>query len=118
MLFYPFRLYIKHLPNQLFLGFSAAVNIFLWLWLLVQIRPQNDLIFLHYNTLFGVDFTGEWWKVYYLPAIGILIIAINMFLGMLLFNKDKFISYILLAISLICQIFLAICGALLVFLNV
>jgi len=115
---YPLKLYFKYKPNFIMLAAAILVNIFTWVWILFQIRPQDALIFLHYNVLFGVDFIGEWWRVYYLPLTGLFIIVINFVIGWLLFQKDKFISIILQSVSLICQIFLLVVSALLVFLNV
>lgn len=97
---------------------ALILNITNWVWLLWEIRPQNELIFLHYNILFGVDLLGFWWKVLYLPIVGLIIILVNIFLGWSLFSKDKFFAYILNFISVFCQIFLLIASSLLIFLNV
>jgi len=115
---YPLKLYLRHKTIIILLGFSLALNVFSWLWLLIQIRPQKELIFLHYNILFGVDLIGQWWKVFYIPLVGLIIILANALLGWLFFNKDKFIAKFLNFVSLFCQIFLFIVSALLVFLNV
>lgn len=118
MKIYPIKLYFKNLPNLIMLSLSLAVNILSWLWLVFQIKPQQEDIFLHYNVLFGVDYLGSWWKVFYLPIFGLLIFWTNMIIGWALFGKDKFIAQILNAVSLFCQIFIFISAALLVFLNV
>lgn len=118
MKFYPIKLYFKSLPNLIMLLASFLINILSWLWLIFQIRPQQEDIFLHYNILFGVDYLGSWWKVFYLPIFGLLIFLINTIIGWALFGKDKFIAQILNAVNLFCQIFIFIASALLVFLNV
>ncbi len=115
---YPVKLYIKHWPTLLCLGASLLLNIATWIWLLIEIRPQTEPVFLHYNILFGVDYVGEWWQVLYLPISGIVIIIVNAVMGWLLFNRDKFLAQILNGIGLFCQLFLLIAAALLVFLNV
>jgi len=93
-------------------------NLLSLVWLILQIKPQVDPIFLHYNILFGVDFIGPWWQIFFLPAIGLLILIINTVLSWLFFQKDKFGAYLLLGVALLCEIFLFIATVLLVFLNV
>ena len=115
---YPFKLYISYKPNLFIFILAFLANIASWVWVLWNIRPQEDTLFLHYNILFGVDYIGEWWRVLFLPITGLLIFIINFVLGWLLFHKDKFISIILNSISLLCQIFILIASSILVFLNV
>ena len=115
---YPIKLYLKYRPNLVMLTLGILINLFTWGWIMFQIRPQEELIFLHYNILFGVDYVGEWWKVFYLPLVGLFIFITNFVVGWVLFHKDKFVSIILNAVSLIAQVFLLVASALLVFLNV
>lgn len=115
---YPIKLYFKHLPNLITLILSFLINIATWSWLLWQIKPQGEPIFLHYNILFGVDYVGEWIKILYIPLAGLMIFLVNAILGWILFSRDKFVSQILNTFGLICQLFLFIASALLVFLNV
>lgn len=115
---YPFRLFLKKRPNLILLIAALFVHLGVWGWLLYYIGPQDQPIFLHYNVLFGVDLTGEWYHVFALPAGGLCVYLINAFLAWLLYNKDSFASYVLLSASLIVQLCLAVVAALLVFLNV
>lgn len=115
---YPLKLYIRYKPNLIMLSLALLVNISTWVWILWNMRPQEEMIFLHYNILFGVDYVGEWWRVFSIPIIGLLIIFANFLIGWFLFHKDKFISTIMNAVSLFCQLFLLVTAALLVFLNV
>jgi len=118
MSLYPLKLYFKHVATLAFLIISGLINLATWVWLLWQIRPQTEPVFLHYNILFGVDYVGEWWRVLALPIMGLLIILVNAILGWVLFNKDKFFASILNVMALFCQIFIFIAACLLVFLNV
>lgn len=117
-MFYPLKLYFRHLPNLIILSLALLVNAAIWVWLLSQIGPQSEQIFLHYNILFGVDYVGEWWRVLFLPISGLVIMLANGVIGWALFGKDKFYAHLLNAVSLFCQIFLFVAAALLVFLNV
>jgi hypothetical protein len=117
-MFYPIKLYFKHLPHLIILPLSLALNLVNWVWLLWKIRPQVDPIFLHYNILFGVDYVGEWWRILFLPLAGLLIFLINGTIAWIIFSKNKFAAELLNFAALLCQIFLLVAGALLVFLNV
>jgi len=115
---YPIKLYLRSLPNTIFISGSLVLNLFLWGWLFWYISPQVEPFFLHYNILFGVDYIGPWWRIYFVPSTGLLIILINVIFGWLLFQKDHFFAHILNLISLLSQVFLLIVGYLLVYLNV
>jgi hypothetical protein len=115
---YPISLYLKYRVSWFFIGLSLFLNISTWFWLLWNIRPQEELLFLHYTILFGIDYLGEWWKILVIPIAGLIIIIINFSLGWLLFDKDKFVSLIVNGMSVVCNTFLLIAAALLVFLNV
>lgn len=114
---YPLKLYLKQRSNWLGLSLALLLNLVTWGWLGWNIRAQADPIFLHYNILFGVDFIGAWWWVFYLPLTGLVIIGVNGLIGWALFHKDKLIALLLQAVSVLSSIFLLVTAALLVFLN-
>lgn len=118
MSLYPIKFYFKNWPIFITAAGALCLNIAVWVWLLIEIRPQTEPVFLHYNILFGVDYVGGWWQVLYLPISGLTIIIVNMVMGWFLFSRDKFLAQIFNGISLFCQFFLLIAAALLIFLNV
>src|SRR3989338_482580 len=115
---YPIKLYFKYRLNLVMFILAFLINLSNWIWVVLKVRPQKDLIFLHYNILFGVDYIGEWWRVYFVAMTGLVIFIINFLLGWLLFNKDKFVSILMNIVNIVAQIFLLIATAILVFLNV
>ncbi len=115
---FPLSLYLKHKPNFVLVISSFVINIITWILLMINIKPQEDQIFLHYNALFGVDLIGPWYKVFYLPLSGILILLVNVIIGLMLFRKAKAIGYISGAVSLILQVVILIAAHLLILLNV
>lgn len=115
---YPLRLYFKRPANLVILSVSFALNLFTWGWLLFYIRPQEETLFLHYTVLFGVDYTGEWYQVFFVPLSGFVIFLINMVLGWFLFERDDFAGYVLNVVSLFIQVVLLATSVLLVLLNV
>ena len=115
---YPLKLYLKYLPNLIMLSLALVINIAVWVWIFITIQPQSETIFLHYNILFGVDYIGEWWRVFFMPMTGLLIFVLNFLVGWALFHKDKFVSIILNAVNVMCQILVLVASSLLIFLNV
>lgn len=116
---YPLRLFLKRLPILLPLGFGLLLNMAAWVWLGFTILPlKEEQIFLHYTILFGVDLVGPPKDILFLPFFGFGILLINGGLGWLAFSKDRLISYMLAIAACLCQIFLGIAAALLIFLNV
>ncbi len=115
---YPLRLYLRHRANLISFILSLSLNLFIWAWLLFYIRKQDYPLFLHYTVLFGVDYTGEWYKVFSVPLGGLCILLINFFLGWILFHKDDFAGILLNAITVFIQVIFLVTAVLLVFLNV
>lgn len=115
---YPLKLYIRKVPVIVIIGAALALNLFSWAWLLFQIPHNSEQVFLHYNILFGVDQIGEPRQVYTASLVGLSIIAINFISAWVLYRKDRFYSYILLAGALTVNSFVAIASILVVGLNI
>ncbi len=115
---YPLKLYLRRLPNLIMFIVTILCNLAMWFWLLWYIRPVEDLIYLHYNILFGIDLTGPWYRVFLVPLLGLTIFLVNAIVGWFIFNHDKMAAYLLNAIALLSHFFLLISASLLVFLNV
>ncbi len=79
------------------------LNIILWLFIYLKISPQDDLVFLHYNIYFGVDLIGDWYRMYLMPLLGVLIIFINIVLSVLLKKRDNSIRSFIGFVSIGCQ---------------
>ena len=62
--------------------FSLAfiVNIISWLFIYFKIRPGSEIIPLHYNIFYGADSVGRGYYIYFLPAVGMLILLVNFIL--------------------------------------
>lgn len=115
---FPLKLYIKHKPNLYFIIASAVLNLMSWFWLIYNIRPQDEHIFLHYTALFGVDLIGPWYKIFFLPLVGLILLITNIFIGWIIFRKDKTIGYLSNGISVFLQVLILIASHLLVLLNI
>jgi len=85
------------------LAAGFILNIMLWLFIYTQVNPRDDLIFLHYNIYFGVDLIGEWYWLYFMPLLGIVIFCTNIVLSVLLKKRDNSIRSFIGFVSIVCQ---------------
>ncbi|MEK7680930.1 MAG: hypothetical protein AAB348_02710 [Patescibacteria group bacterium] len=91
---------------------------YIWWNLIANIRPDSGQIFLHYNIIFGVDLVGEWYKIFFLPIIGLGITLANYLLSIHFYSSDKFLARILGIWCLLIQVLLVVGTSLLIRLNV
>ena len=109
--------FLKNQKLIIGLGLSVIINAFIWLWFIFIFRNMNDLIPLHYTIYFGIDLIGEKVKIFILPQVGLFIIIVNNFLSLLLYHKEKLVSYFLTYSALLCNFFLLLAGYLIVALS-
>ena len=105
----------KQIMAVLFL--SVLLNIFIWIFLIQNQKENVYPIILHYNLFFGVDYLGNYEKVFLIPLSGLIIIIVNSVLGHLLYLKEKLAVYFLIFIVFIIQIFLLIDSYLIIKIN-
>ena len=72
---------------------------------------------LHYNIHVGVDSVGPWWQIYTVPAIGLAIVLINLWLAKFMWTRDPVLAYIAGAATLTLQIMLLLATTFIVFLS-
>ena len=94
--------------SQILLVVGLLFNISAWIYLLINIKPQTDPIFLHYNIYFGVDLIGDWYRIYQIPLIGIIIYFVNLYLSYILYKKGKVISRFLIGVTVFIQVIVLI----------
>lgn len=112
------KLYWRDWWNNIPLFLLVGIQVFIWFYIIFNIKPAMELVFLHYNIIFGVDLVGSWWKVYYLPLAGLLVLLVNCTLSFIFYKTDKFLSRLLNFWSLLFHLFLLMVVILLVGLNV
>ncbi|HPN96577.1 MAG TPA: hypothetical protein PLK35_02310 [Candidatus Moranbacteria bacterium] len=96
--------YFQNKTNSWLLFLSLLADLINWAVLVIFLRTSTSNIILHYNVYFGVDMIGNWKQTLLLPAIGLVIFAINFLLSRYFyFNKEKVASYILLAATFMAQ---------------
>lgn len=67
--------------SSLIIGASIALNAFLWIVVLATFPKDSPNAVLHYTAGVGIDFIGEGWQIIMLPGMGLLLIAVNVFLA-------------------------------------
>jgi len=82
------------------------VNIITFLTLYYKIHPSKSPLALHYNVLVGVESYGMGFNLYFIPAIGLAITAINFVLHRALRNNANFLSFLASFTSLLVQVIL------------
>ncbi len=96
---------------------SLLLNAFLWVYLTKNKIESDFPVILHYSPLFGVDFLGNYAKVYLLPLTGLIILLLNSLLCHFLYAKQKLAAYFLAFNILTVQTFLLFAGYLIVKVN-
>ena len=109
--------FLRDAINRILLGASSIIIIWLFLFFYFFIKQNNIPIVLHYNVDWGVDYLGEVKSIFILPLVGGIIMAINGFLALKIWKKNRFLSYFLTAATLIVQCFLVIGGIALYMIN-
>lgn len=101
----------QYFHNRLFittLFVSLCINGGLWFWLSSRLEPSVEAIPLHYTIYFGIDLVGPWWYRFGFPAAGLGVIIVNGGLAMLLYERKRFLTGLLLFVSFVVQVLLAV----------
>lgn len=96
---------------------SALINASMWAYLLASHENMGDSIILHYNLFFGVDPRGDYSKVFYLPATGLIFLILNSTLGNYFYRIERLASYLLTLNTLLIQILLMLASYLIIRVN-
>lgn len=86
---------------QLGIIINLMINIGLWYLLWKRVQPSHEPITLQYNIYFGINYIGEWYKIYMIPIIGLCIFLLNYIQAYYIYQKDALASYFLMVSSVI-----------------
>lgn len=115
---YPIKLYLKQKPVFILHGLALLFFLLSVFWVFFRIGTQDEVLFLHYNILFGVDLLGPWYQILNIPLTGLVIIFVNSLLGWILYDKGPFPAVLLAVFGLFFNVLLFVSILLLEFLNV
>lgn len=93
---------------------AAVVNVGTWVYLALLIGPQEQPVFLHYNIYFGVDLIGAWYRIFYMPAIGTVILILNLLGARYMYRQEKAIGMTVLGITVFFELVLLLASLLIV----
>ncbi len=100
---------LGYLKNVLFQTVLALVlNIISWLVIATQIKPNAEVIPLHYNIFYGPDLVGKGYYAYIIPSVGLLVLLVNFGLYKYAIKKEPFAAKVIVSISLVVQILILI----------
>lgn len=109
--------FFKNNIIRFFLISSLALNLGLFLFLYFFIKQSDIPIVLHYNVNTGVDYFGEVISIFILPLIGLIIFLLNSILALKIWPKMESLSFFLISVILISEIFLWLGGIALYIIN-
>jgi hypothetical protein len=118
-----FKLFFKQefFMNRIVLGTviaSLAINLANWIMLAIFIKPVDYSIILHYNVYFGVDMTGSWKSVFFLPGIGLLLFIINFLLAFYFYKRlERIACHVLLMAGLMAQLSIVVANISVILIN-
>ncbi len=90
------------------LAINLLFNAMLWLLLLLKASPTIESVPLHYSLTFGIDWLGEWQRLFIYPTLGLIMIILNTYLASINYAVNKFLSVLLLVLPLFCHLMLGI----------
>ncbi len=77
--------------------FSIAFCMFALIVIVWRLFPElygQDVVPLHYNIHYGVDWTGAWWQIFILPVGGLGLLLVNGILAALLVKREPMLANI------------------------
>jgi hypothetical protein len=87
-------------------------------WRILPLSGEKPFIPLHYNVYVGVDAFGPWYDVFLLPALGALLLAVNMAFQAVLYERERVLSAFFVVATLLAELVLLVSMVLIVLLNV
>lgn len=106
-----FRYFIKLVAGNLYIRIciyaASLVNVVAWLASYhILTKLDHDLIILHYNVDFGLDYIGQVEQIFAFPLLGLGIIVVNILICILVRRVKKIELYMLLITAITANFFL------------
>ncbi|MEK7632572.1 MAG: hypothetical protein AAB473_02155 [Patescibacteria group bacterium] len=96
----------------------VALSVALLLWRLFPDIYGKEVIPLHYNIHYGVDWTGMWWQIFVYPATGALVCAVNAVVSLLLVKREPMLARVVLVSTVLLTGFLFVSTVFVVLMNI
>lgn len=112
-----FKIFLRDKTITLVFLFAVFINSIIWFNLL-RIPKTDEILPLHYNIYFGIDYMGGWYSLFIVPLFGLFVLLFNFSLSLFLYFNNKFLSYSLSLVALFVQIILLIASFAVVWINI
>lgn len=112
----------SYLASVLYFSGIVLTNLLTWLtvYQIHKISTQSEEIALHYNVDFGINYIGSVNNIFIIPLAGLLVLFFNLFLLWVVkknFLDKRFNRHLILAATLVANIFLLIGAVTLYYVN-
>lgn len=94
--------------NFIGLGLAAVINLFHWLILYYNIKPNESSILLHYNVVYGTDLIEKSTYLYRIPLLALGLLLLNAIISSIFYRREKLASYFFNYGTIAVQIFFLI----------
>lgn len=89
--------FFRDITSQVFLVFSFLLLLVAWILSIYFFDYSEYLVPLRFSSFLGFFELGRWYRLYELTIFYTLVVFLNLFLGSVIYKKDKFLSYIILS---------------------
>lgn len=73
--------------------FFLIATIVLPIWRILPLGAESPFIALHYNIYLGVDRFGPIWNIFFLPALGLFFLLLNLMIEAWAYRTQKTLSF-------------------------
>ncbi len=87
-------------------------------WRLFPDLYGKEVIPLHYNIHYGVDWTGTWWQIFVYPIAGALVMIWNLFLAFCVVKREPMLAEVVLVSNVVLTGFLLCATVFVVLMNI
>ncbi len=99
-------------------GLLIVSEIALISWRIVPMIYGQTAVPLHYNVHIGVDTVGDWWRIYTVPVVALLVLLVNFGLARFFFRRERALSYMAFGATLLLEGVLFIATIFIILLNI
>jgi len=99
-------------------GLLILAEVALISWRIVPMVYGQTAVPLHYNIHFGVDTVGDWWRIYTVPAVALMVLIINMSLARFFFRRERALSYMAVGSTILLEGILFVSTIFIILLNI
>ncbi len=104
------RVGFSSLQRRLLTG-ACVLNLLVWGYLALSVRPSLDTVALHATIYFEVDRVGAWYRLFFMPLLGLALIGVNAAVPMALRPRDRLPGELLAGAALVAQVILLLAAA-------